>query len=91
MMPQPGMEAPAAIESRNIEVPAGQDPGTVIPITVIRGSRPGPALALIAGNHGYEYPPILALQRLRGQIDPAGLSGRIVMVHACLLYTSRCV
>jgi predicted deacylase len=37
---------------------------------------------LIAGNHGYEYPPILALQRLRGQIDPAELSGRIFMVHA---------
>ena len=82
MMPQPGMEAPAAIESRHIEVPAGQDPGTVIPMTVIRGFRPGPVLALIAGNHGYEYPPILALQRLRGQIDPAELSGRIIMVHA---------
>jgi predicted deacylase len=57
------------------------DAGTVIPMTVIRGSRPGPVLALIAGNHGYEYPPILALQRLRGQIDPAELHGRIVMVH----------
>ena len=62
MTPQPGSGTPAAIESRLIDVPAGQDAGTVIPITVIRGSRPGPVLALIAGNHGYEYPPILALQ-----------------------------
>ena len=81
MMPQPGME-PAAIESRHIDVPAGQDLGTVIPITVIHGSRLGPALALIAGKHGHKYPLILALQRLRGQIDPAELSGRIIMVHA---------
>jgi hypothetical protein len=82
MTPEPGLEQPAAIESRILEVPAAADPGTVIPVTMIRGSRPGPALALIAGNHGYEYPPILALQRLRAQIDPAELSGRILLVHA---------
>jgi predicted deacylase len=81
MVPEPGLEKPAPIESRLLEVPAGADAGTVIPITVIRGARPGPVLALIAGNHGYEYPPILALQRLRGQIDPVELGGRIVMVH----------
>lgn len=71
----------AEIESRVIPVPAGLDPGTEIPVTTLRGSRPGPVLALIAGNHGYEYPPILALQKLRAQIDPAKLGGRIVMVH----------
>jgi predicted deacylase len=38
-------------------------------------------LALIAGNHGYEYPPILALQRLRTEIDAAQLSGTLLMVH----------
>src|SRR5579872_564021 len=71
----------ASIERRLIEIPAGVDSGTQIPITTVQGARPGPVLALIAGNHGYEYPPILALQRLRGQIDPAELSGSIVMVH----------
>ncbi len=80
MTPQHGLDA--AIESRMLEIPAHGDAGTSIPITIIRGARPGPALALIAGNHGYEYPPILALQKLRGQIDPAELSGRILMVHA---------
>jgi predicted deacylase len=38
-------------------------------------------LALIAGNHGYEYPPILALQRLRVQIDADALSGTVILVH----------
>ena len=70
-----------AIESRTIEVPAGVDSGTQIPITTIQGARPGPVLGLIAGNHGYEYPPILALQKLRSQIDPGKLSGSVLMVH----------
>src|SRR5271155_3074074 len=52
-----------------------------IPVTVFNGAQPGPVLALIAGNHGYEYPPILALQKLRGEIAPDRLSGEVVMVH----------
>ena len=55
--------------------------GVTIPVTTVTGHRPGPVLALIAGNHGYEYPPILALQRLRTQIDPGRLAGTVVMVH----------
>jgi predicted deacylase len=64
-----------------IQVRAGADAGTQIPVTTIRGAGPGPILALIAGNHGYEYPPILALQKLRTLIDPAKLKGAIIMVH----------
>src|SRR5712692_6388741 len=71
---------PAGFESRMIEVPAGSDAGTQIPVTTIGGIRPGPVLALIAGNHGYEYPPILALQKLHTLIDPAKLKGTIIMV-----------
>jgi predicted deacylase len=71
----------AAVESRMLEVPAGSDAGTGIPLTTIRGKKPGPVLALIAGNHGYEYPPILALQQLRTAIDPAQLAGTVLMVH----------
>jgi predicted deacylase len=69
------------MDSRIIEVPAAADAGTFIPVTTIHGARPGPVLALIAGNHGYEYPPILALQKMRGQLDAAELSGTVVMVH----------
>jgi hypothetical protein len=58
------------------------DLGTsVIPITVFNGKEPGPVLALVAGNHGYEYPPILALQMLRPEINPRKLSGAVIMVH----------
>ena len=71
----------ARIESRIIEVPAAADAGTQIPVTTAHGARPGPVLALVAGNHGYEYPPILALQEFRALLDPAKLSGTIIMVH----------
>ena len=57
------------------------DAGTQIPVTTIEGAQPGPTLALIAGNHGYEYPPILALQQLRTEIDAAALSGTVILVH----------
>jgi predicted deacylase len=61
--------------------PRGQDVGTTIPFSIVNGARPGPVLVLVAGTHGAEYPPILALQRLRVSIDPKELSGTILMVH----------
>ena len=74
--------ATGTLASGNLKVPGGTgDDGTVIPFTVIHGSRPGPVLALIAGTHGVEYPPVLALQRLRASIDPRTLSGTVVLVH----------
>jgi predicted deacylase len=50
---------------------------TTIPITIIKGSKPGPVLALTAGIHGYEYPPILALQKLNVKV----LAGTLIIVH----------
>src|SRR5580704_11859300 len=73
---------PGATVSGTLEVPAGpNDAGTTIPITVIHGAAPGPVLALVAGIHGMEYVPILALQRARGTIDPATIRGTIILVH----------
>jgi len=65
-----------------IAVPAAaNDDGTTIPISVIHGSHPGAVLALIAGNHGYEYTSIIALQRLLNQLDAKKISGTVIMVH----------
>jgi predicted deacylase len=74
---QPGTVAAGTIQ---IAARAG-DSGTTIPITVVHGASAGPVLALIAGTHGMEYVPIVALQRLRDKIDPKTLKGTIVMVH----------
>jgi len=72
---------PGEIVSGMIEVPAAADPGTQIPVTIVRGEQPGPILALVAGNHGYEYAPILALQRLRAHLNPKELRGIVILVH----------
>ena len=73
--------APGERTSGFLEIPSGEDEGTRVPVTVIHGRGPGPVLALIAGIHGYEYPPILALQNLRDEVDPAELSGTLILVH----------
>src|SRR5579864_766207 len=54
---------------------------STIPVTVFNGRSSGPILALVAGNHGYEYPPILALQLLRPRINPKKISGAVILVH----------
>lgn len=72
---------PGARASGFLEVPAGADSGTRIPITIIRGAVPGRTLALIGGTHGSEVAPILALQRVRAMVDPGQLRGTLLIVH----------
>lgn len=64
-----------------LDVPALGDGSTRIPVSLVRGAGVGPVLALIAGTHGYEYPGISALQRLRQSIDPRILRGTLILVH----------
>jgi uncharacterized protein len=64
-----------------VVVPDGVDPGTRIPVSVFNGAKPGPVLALIAGTHGSEYTSIVALQRVRARLDPARLTGAVILVH----------
>ena len=64
-----------------LSVPAKEGIGTFIPVTVIHGAKKGKALALVAGVHGYEYPPILALYRLKDMIEPKELAGTLILVH----------
>jgi len=77
----PIVAQPGETRSAMIDVPAAADAGTQIPVTLIHGAKPGPVLALIAGNHGYEYPSILALQQLRARIKPSDLTGTLILVH----------
>jgi uncharacterized protein len=63
-----------------IEVPAGADPATGIPVVVVNGARPGPVLAIVSGAHGTEYASIIAVERLIGALDPAQVSGTVILV-----------
>jgi len=72
---------PGQVLSGFLEVPSGEGGSASIPVTIIHGAKKGKTLALVAGVHGYEYPPILATYRLKTMIDPKELSGTVVIVH----------
>jgi uncharacterized protein len=63
-----------------IDVPAGVDAATSIPVALIRGSKPGPVLALVSGLHGTEYASIIALEKLIQTLDPAQISGTVIVL-----------
>lgn len=63
-----------------IEVPAGVDAGTSIPVVVVHGARPGPVLAIVSGSHGTEYASIIAVERLIARLNPAEISGTVILV-----------
>ena len=63
-----------------ISVPAGSDAGYDIPVAVVNGARPGKVLALAAGSHGTEYASIVALERLISELEPAAISGTVIIL-----------
>src|SRR5215510_11980383 len=63
-----------------IDVPAGGDAGTSIPVAVFHGAKPGPVLSLVSGAHGTEYASIIALEKLIGLLNPAEISGTVIIV-----------
>ena len=85
---------PGTVVSGELAIaPAGGDQGTRVPFSILHGAKPGPVLALVAGVHGQEYTPVLALQRLRTAIDPATLAGTVIMVHVANMpsFTGRTI
>jgi predicted deacylase len=74
---QPGTMASGVLRI----APRAGDSGAEVPFTIVHGVTSGPVLALIAGTHGMEYAPIVALQRLRTTIVPKSLTGTVIMVH----------
>jgi predicted deacylase len=63
-----------------IEVPAGADAGTNIPVVVVNGAKPGPVLALVTGAHGTEYVSVIAVEKLIVDLDPAKISGTVILI-----------
>lgn len=73
--------APGAKASGNLVIPARGDSGTIVPFSIIRGASAGPTLALVGGTHGSEVAPIVALQRVRADVDASQLKGTLLIVH----------
>src|SRR5262245_19985593 len=63
-----------------IAVPAGSDAALSIPVVVVHGAKPGPVLAVVAGSHGTEYASIIAVEQLIAAVEPASVSGTVILV-----------
>jgi uncharacterized protein len=72
--------APGQKATGYLEVPAGVDAGTNIPVVVVNGAKPGPVLALVTGAHGTEYVSVMAIERLIVDLDPAQVSGTVILI-----------
>jgi predicted deacylase len=72
-------------QAGHLRVPFSRDDsgwGTIaIPVIVVANGE-GPTLLLTAGNHGDEYEGQVALLRLAQTLDPASLSGRVIILPA---------
>ena len=71
----------AAADGKIAIAALGAEPATEIPITLVRGAKPGPTLAIIAGLSGTDYAPIAAVHQVAAHLNPAGLTGSVVFVH----------
>lgn len=69
--------APGRKVSGLLDVP-GSD--ARMPVTVVNGSDEGPTLLITAGIHGGEYPSIEAAIRLSLELEPAEMSGQIILL-----------
>ena len=72
--------APGKKSTGYLEVPAGVDAATNIPVVVISGEKRGPVVALVSGAHGTEYTSIIAIEKLISLLDPAQISGTVILV-----------
>ena len=72
--------APGQTATGFLQVPAGVDAATDIPVVVVNGAKSGPVLALVSGAHGTEYASIIALEKLIPALAPAELSGTVVLL-----------
>src|SRR6266550_254025 len=71
--------APGQKATGYLEVPAGVDAAS-IPVVVVNGAKPGKVLALVSGAHGTEYASIIAIEKLIDALDPAQVTGIVILV-----------
>lgn len=72
--------APGQKATGTLEIAAGVDGATSIPVVVVKGSKPGPVLALVSGAHGTEFASIIALEKVIQSLDPAQVSGTVIIL-----------
>lgn len=71
---------PGTTQRHEVALPGSELSGERWPVTTIAGIKFGPVVFINAGVHGGEYPAIEAVIRLGKLIDPAQLSGTVVLM-----------
>jgi predicted deacylase len=51
-----------------------------LPICILKGKTKGPTFTIVSGVHGFEYPPIIAVQELMQEIKTEELTGTIIII-----------
>lgn len=84
------MDFTTTLAQYNIQIRPGEKtigyievPGTPVrmPITVVTGTKPGKQILITGGVHGGEYPCIETAIRLAKELQPAAVSGTVVVIH----------
>lgn len=69
-----------SVERLRLEFGDNQGNRSHLPVVIIKGLKEGPVFTIVAGVHGFEYPPIVATQALLQEIDPNQLTGTLVVI-----------
>lgn len=72
---QPGSVTHTKVRFKDLQQNEG-----FIPLTLVKGYSEGPVFTIVAGVHGYEYPPIMATQRIIQELDPKQLKGDLIII-----------
>ncbi len=70
----------SGVSYTRIDIPAGSDSATWVPVVTVQGAKPGKTVAILSGAHGTEYASIIAAQGVVPRIDPAQLIGTVIVV-----------
>ncbi len=69
-----------SIENLRVDIADDQGNTTFLPISIIKGKKEGPVFTMVAGVHGYEYPPIMGVQELLQEIKAEVLTGTLIVI-----------
>ena len=73
-------ETRPSTEQMRIDFKDGMGNEGFLPISIIKGKGDGPVFTIVAGVHGFEYPPIMATQALMQEIDADQLNGTLIVI-----------
>ncbi|MFT5894284.1 MAG: N-alpha-acetyl-L-2,4-diaminobutyrate deacetylase [bacterium] len=57
-----------------------EDGHMMLPVCVIRGTKPGPTVTLVAGIHGDEFEGPITLQRMAKELTPDSIHGCLILI-----------